>query len=140
MRSYLGGSRSVRSLRSKMVFDLFTARARGFEIFLGVALDLRLAILTRLDLIAQPAQSRSQLRTVDRSRVMLRGIQLMRLNGPRLSVVPLGDVEDDGVGMELRCSVTFEGACGILLEGGSHKLARCLGSMDVPNSCLGVLL
>jgi hypothetical protein len=44
MRRYLGGSRSIKSLCPKMVFDLFAARAGCFKIILRVAFDFRLSV------------------------------------------------------------------------------------------------
>ena len=53
MSGDLGRSRSLAPNLRQMLFDLATARARRFKILLGVALDLRLAMLAALDLVAE---------------------------------------------------------------------------------------
>jgi hypothetical protein len=57
---------SVDSLFPEMVFDLFTPRTRSLQIFLRVALYLRLSMLAALQFVAQLLQTECQLRSVDR--------------------------------------------------------------------------
>ena len=52
--------------------------------------------------------------------------------------VTLGNIEDDSMSVELWCSVAFDGPCGVMLEGRSHKLARGFRCMDVADPCLRV--
>jgi hypothetical protein len=62
----------------------------------------------------------------------------VRLHGARLSVIALGDIENDGMSMELRRSITFDWPRSIVLEGCSNELTRCLRCMDVANPRLRI--
>jgi hypothetical protein len=62
---------SVDSLFPQMVFDLFTSRTGGLQVFLRVASDFRLSMLAALQLVAQFFQTQCQLGSVDRRGVAL---------------------------------------------------------------------
>ena len=64
----------------------------------------------------------------------------MRLNGTGLATVALGEIEDHGVGMELRRNITVYGAGRIMLKLCSDELARRLWGMIAANAGLRVML
>jgi hypothetical protein len=55
-----------------------------------------------------------------------------------LAVLTLGDVEDNGVGVELRRGVAVDGSGGVMLEGRGGELAGRLRLPDVADPSLGV--
>jgi hypothetical protein len=93
---------SARSLRrGQVVFDLLTAWAGCLEVLARVAANLGLAAATALDLVTKRGQSRRQLGSVHRRRVLLRPIQLPRLQRAHRAVSRFRQIEDDGMRMEL---------------------------------------
>jgi hypothetical protein len=52
---------AIKALFPLVILDLLTAEAGGFEILLRITLDLRLAVLAALQLVAQPLQPCRQL-------------------------------------------------------------------------------
>ncbi len=132
----LRGRRSVDSLLAQMVLDLFPARAGCVQILLCVSPDFRLPVLSAFDLIPEIFKARREFGSVHRGDVSLRDEDLVRLQGARLSVLALRDIEDDSVGMQLRRRVTVNGAGGVMLEGRSDKLACCFRRVNVPQACL----
>ena len=82
-----GGFGPADALLVQVLFDLLSAWAAGVQIFLGVALDLRRSVWALLNLISQLSQPQRQLGSVDRSRVLLRAIQLVRLQRAGLAVL-----------------------------------------------------
>ena len=63
-----------------------------------------------LDLVAQGGQARGEFRAVDGRRVLLRPVQLLRLERARLAVAPLRHVEEHDVGVQLRRGVPVDRA------------------------------
>ncbi len=57
-----------------------------------------------------------------------------------MSVVALGDVEDHGMGMELRRSVAVHRPRGVVLKGSRNEFACRLRRMDIADAGLRVLL
>ena len=90
MRRDLRGRRSRATLRLQVLFDLLPPRTRCFQVLARVAFDLRLPVLAALDLVTHLLQPRRQLRTIHRRRVLLRLVQLLRLQRPRVAVGCLG--------------------------------------------------
>jgi hypothetical protein len=64
----------------------------------------------------------------------------MRLDRAGLAALALGNIEDDGVGVELGSRIALDGPCGVMFEGSDHKLPGHLRSVDVADPRLGVLL
>jgi hypothetical protein len=80
-----------------------------------------------------------QLRLIDGGGKLLRGEEALRLDGAGLAVVALGDIEDDGVGMELRRNVAIDRAGGVVLELGGDEFGRGLGRMVAADAGLRVV-
>ncbi len=97
-----------------------------------VALDLRLAVLAALDLVAQSLQPGGELRPVDRRRKCLRLEKSALLQRVGVAVLALGHVEDDDVRVKLRRGVAVDRPGGVVLEGRRHKLPVCSGSRTLP--------
>jgi len=138
-----------RDLRSSCTFpanflqvakDLFPARARCVEIFLAVALNLRLTMFAAFDLITQPVQPQGEFRTIDGCHVLLRLEKTALLKRARLAVLTLRHVEDDRVRVKLGCCVAIHGASSIVLEGRGDEFSGCLRRMDVADAGLGIPL
>ncbi len=136
----LPGRRAVDSLLALVILHLLTARTRCLQILPRVALDLRLAVLAALQLVAELLQACGQLRAIDRRTVVLRGVQLMRLHGAGLAILALGHVEDHGMGVELRRGVAIDGPRRVVLEGRGGELSCGLRGMHVADPRLGVVL
>jgi hypothetical protein len=64
----------------------------------------------------------------------------MRLQAARLTVLSLGHVEDDGMGMKLRCRVAIDGTRGIVLELSGGEFSCSLGGAVASDPRLGVPL
>jgi hypothetical protein len=130
---------SVDALLAEMFFDLFPTRAGCFQIFLSVAFDLGLSMLTALDFIAQPFKPQSQLGTVNGSCAPLRSKEFMWLQGSRLAVVALGHIEDDGMGMQLRDGIPIDRPCCVVLEGCGCEFACRFRRVNIADASLRVL-
>src|SRR5208283_2492192 len=83
----------------QVLFDLLPAWTAGFEIFLGVALDLWRSRRAWLNLIAHLSQSQGQLGAIYGRGKLLRPVELMRLQRAGLAVFSLRDIENDHVRM-----------------------------------------
>src|SRR5258708_20327591 len=98
--------RSVDSLFSEMVFDLFTARTGSLQIFLRVAADFRLSMLAALQVVAQLSETQCQLGSVDGRGVALGPEHLVRLQSSHLfpifgAVPPPGHIDDHPMAINL---------------------------------------
>ena len=94
------GSFLPRAARAFEVFTNLLASGTGcVEVFLRVALDLRRAAPPCRDFVTELAQTVGQLGLIDRRGKLLRGEEALRLDGARLAVVALGNVENDCVCM-----------------------------------------
>ena len=60
---------------------------------------------------------------------LLRSEEALRLDRPRLTIVALGHIENDRVGMQLWRDIPIDRASCIVLEFGGDKFARSLGRM-----------
>src|SRR5579864_6959186 len=136
----LGGSGPSLLFLRQMFLDLPAAWARGLEILRRVTADLRLPALAAVDLIAQLSQVRRQLRTVDGGRILLRSIELPRLEGVGLALIGFREIEEHGVGMQLRRRVVVDRSGAIVLKRRGDPPARGLGGMIAADARLDVLL
>ena len=82
--------------------NLLAAGAGCIEVFLCEAFDLRgTAPACCRNFVTELAQFVGQLRLIDGCGELLRGEEALRLDGTRLAVVPLSNVENDRVGVQL---------------------------------------
>src|SRR5271154_4409791 len=81
--------------------DLLAARTGCIEVFLRVALDLRGTAPACRNFVTELAQFVGQLGLIYSCGKLLRGKEALRLNCPRLAVVPLGHVENHSVCVQL---------------------------------------
>src|ERR1700686_1488484 len=86
-----------------------------------------------------------QLGSVDGRGVALGHEHLMRLQGSHLfpvfgAILPLGHIEDHGMGMKLRRRVAIDGPRGIVLESGGDEFPRRLRGMHIADPRLRVAL
>src|ERR1035441_9483198 len=123
-----------------MLLHLFPALAVGLHVLLRVSLDFRLARLSALDCVTEILEPDSQLRSVNIRGIALRGEKLLGLEGAGLAVLPLGDVENHRMGVELGRCVASDWPGRVVLEGRGGKLARRLRRADVADSRLGIPL
>src|SRR5271163_5160755 len=114
MSGNLGRARALSSNLLQVFFDLHAARAGCFQILLSVAPDLRLAMLTTLDLITQALQSHRKLGAVHGGRILLRLEEAALLQCACLPTVSLGHIEDDGVRVKLGRSIAVYGTGGVM--------------------------
>jgi hypothetical protein len=92
------------------------------------------------DLIAQAMQAHGKLGTIHAGCILLGLEQAALLERARLAVLAFGHIEDDGMGVKLRRSITVNRAGSVMLEGGRNKLASRLRCMDVADTRLRVTL
>src|SRR5216684_7604805 len=81
----------------KVFANLLAARTGCVEVFLRVALDFRRTAAPCRDFVSKLTQFVGQLGLIDGCGKLLRSKEALRLNGPRLAVVPLGHVENHSV-------------------------------------------
>ena len=62
------------------------------------------------------------------------------LKRPRLAVLALGHIENDGMSMKLRCSIPIHRAGSVMLEGGGNELGRRLWRVDIADARLRIPL
>ena len=91
------------------------------------------------DFVTELAQSVGQLGLIDGRGELLRGEEALRLDGARLAVVALGNVENDCVCVQLWRDIAIDGAGCIVLKLGGDKPARGLGRMIAADAGLRVV-
>ena len=123
----------------QILANLLAARAGCVQILLRVALDFRRAAAANGDLVAKLAKPVSQLRLIDGRGELLRCEKALRLDCAGLAVLALGDIEDDGMGMELRRNITIDRAGGVVLELRGNELGRGFRRMVPADACLRVM-
>jgi len=62
------------------------------------------------------------------------------LQRPRLAVLALGHIENDGMSMKLRRSIAIHRAGSVMLEGGGNELGRRLRRVDIADARLRIPL
>src|SRR5271165_5258443 len=123
------GFRPSDTLLVHVLFDLLPAWAARFQILLGVALDLRCSVWALLNFISQLPQAQRQFCSINGSRILLRAIQLMRLQCAGIAVFSLGDIEDDHMGMKLRGGISVHRTATVMLKLRGNPSAGCFGLM-----------
>src|SRR4029077_11755112 len=101
VRRDLGGFLAGAACAFEVFTNLLASGTGCVEVFLGIALDLRGAASPCRDVVTQLPQFVGQLGLIDRRRKLLRGEEALRLDGARLAIVALRDIENDRVGMQL---------------------------------------
>ena len=133
-------ARAFSSNLLQVTLDLFSSWTGCIQIFLRVALDLGLTVFAAFDLVAQPVKARGKLGTIHTGRILLRLEKTSLLKRPRLAVLTLGHIENDGMSMKLGRSIPIYRAGSIMLEGGNDKLGRRLWRVDIADSRLRIPL
>src|SRR5260370_3427132 len=140
MGSNLCRARAFYSNRLQVQLDLFSSRTGCIQIFLRVALDLGLTVFAAVDLITQPLQTHGKVRTINAGRILLRLEKASLLKRPRLAVLTLGHIENDGMSMKLWCGIPIYRAGSVVLKGGGNELGRRLGRVDIADPRLRIPL
>src|SRR5579863_3948595 len=97
VRSDLGSFFPGAASAFKVVTNLLAPGTGSVEVFLRVALDLGRTAAASGDFITELAQTVGQLGLVDGRGKLLRSEETLRLDGARLAVVALRNVENDCV-------------------------------------------
>src|SRR5271165_759768 len=103
------------TLLVQVLFDLLPARAAGFQILLGIALNLRCSVWTLLNFISQLFQAQRQFCSINRCRILLGAIQLMGLQCAGIAVFSLSDIEDDHMSVKLRRGISIYRTAAVML-------------------------
>jgi hypothetical protein len=140
MRSNLCRTRTISSNLLQVPLNLFSPWTGCIQIFLRIALDLRLAMLAAVDLIAQPVKAHGKLGTVHTGRILLRLEKTSLLKRPRLAVLTLGHIENDHMSVKLWRGIPVYRAGSVMLEGGGNELGRRLRRVDIADSRLRIPL
>ena len=127
MRGELRSAGTCELARLEVPFDLLTTRARGLEIFLGVAADLGLSACASVDVVPQLAEAHGKFRAIDGGQKLLRLEEFSRLQRTGLTVVGFRHVEDDHVRVQLRCRIAVHRPRAVMLERGRHPATRGFG-------------
>src|SRR4051794_32447389 len=98
VRGNLGGLRAVASGPLQIISNLLTPRARSVEVFLGVALDFWRSASANSDFITEILQSVHEFGLIDGGCELLRSEKTLRLDRPRLTILALGQIENDRMG------------------------------------------
>ena len=129
VRGNLGGLPAVAAGPLQILTNLLAPRAGSVEVFLGVALDLRRSASANGDFIAEFLQSVRQFGLIDGGGELLRSEKALRLDRPRLTILALGHIENDRMGMELWRNIPIHRTSCIVLEFGGDEFARSLWRM-----------
>src|SRR5271166_3495640 len=132
------GFRPTDTLLVQVLFDLLPAWAAGFQILLGVALNLRCSVWALLNFITQLFQTQRKLCSINGGRILLRAIQLMGLQCAGIAVFSLGDIEDDHMGVKLGRGISVHGTATVMLKFRGSPSASCFGLMVPTNARLNV--
>src|SRR5271169_3994831 len=95
VRGDLGSFLSRAARAFKVVTDLLAARTGCVEVVLCVSLNLRGTAPPCRNFVTKLAEPVRQLGLIDGCGKLLRGEEALRLDGARLAVVALGNVEND---------------------------------------------
>src|ERR1039458_1005845 len=120
--------------------NLLPAWAGGVKVFLGVALNIRRATPSRLDLITEIPKLIREVGLVHGGRELLRLQETARLQGAHGSIFAFGHIEDDRMGMKLRSGVSVDGASSVMLKRRDDKLPRGLRRVVAADAGLGIVL
>jgi len=99
VRGDLRGAGAAQAGFLEMFLNLLAARAVRFDVLAGVALDLRRAILSGLQVVAELPQPPRKLGSVHSRPVLLAAIELLRLDRAVFSLTRFRHVEEDHVGV-----------------------------------------
>ena len=117
---------------SEVRFNLLATRTGRLQIRRRIAPDFGLATRAAVDLVPQCRQARRQLRAVHGRSILLRPVELPRLERAGLAVPPFSDIEEDDMGVQLGRGVPVDGPRTVVLEGGRNPLPRRLGRVVWP--------
>src|SRR3984957_3548276 len=122
----------------QVLTNLLAPRTGCVEVFLCVAFDLGRSAPPRRDFVTELAQSVGQLGLIDSRCKLLGGEEALWLDGARLAVVALGDVENNRVSMQLRRDIPIDRTGCIVLKLGGYKFASGLGRVIAADTGLRV--
>ena len=140
MRGNLGSLPSTAAGTLHILTNLLTPRAGSVEVFLGIALDLWRSASANGDFIAEILQAVSEFGLIDGGRELLRSEKALRLDRPRLTILALGQIENDRMGMELWRNIPIHWTSCIVLEFGGDEFARSLWRMVPADAGLRIVL
>src|SRR3954453_15885073 len=123
VRCDLGGFLAGAACAFEVFTNLLAPWTGRVEVFLGIALDLWSAASPCCNLVTELANSVGQFGLIDGRGKLLRGKEAVRLNRAWLPVVPLGDVENHYVRVQLWRDIAIDRAGSIMLKLGGDKLA-----------------
>ncbi len=90
-------------------------------------------MLAALNLITEILQAAGELGAVDGGRKLLRAEQAPRVQSSGLAVLAVGDVEDDGMGVELGRGVAFDGRAVSCSNVAAANLPVSSGAFTLPS-------
>jgi hypothetical protein len=140
VRGYLGSLLSTAACTLHILTNLLTPRAGSVEVFLGIALDLWRSASANGDFIAEILQAVREFGLIDGGRELLRSEKALRLDRPRLTILALGQIENDGMGMQLWRNIPIHWTSCIMLEFSSDEFARSLWRMVPSDAGLRIVL
>src|SRR5208282_516289 len=136
----LRGLRPAEAAFGHSFLDLLAAGTGSVQVLLRIAFDLRCTSLPCLDFIAEIAKLIGQFRLIDSGRELLAVEETLRLDGARGTILALGHIEDDGMGVKLGSGVAIDRAGGVMLELCRYEFAGGFGGVVAADPRLGVPL
>ncbi len=124
----------------QVLFDLLSPWAAGGKVLGRVALDFELAIRSTIEFITQLPQPCSEFRAINRSGIALRSVKLAGLQSVGLPVRGFGNVENHGMGMQLRCGIAVHRAGAVMLEFGGDHFAGGFSRVVASDTGLDIVL
>src|ERR1700739_4611106 len=140
VRGNLGSLPSTAAGTYHIFTNLLTPRTGSVEVFLGIALDLWRSTSANGDFIAEILQLVSEFGLIDGGRELLRSEKALRLDRPRLTILALGQIEYDRMGMELWRNIAIHWTSCIVLEFRGDEFARSLWRAVPANAGLRIVL
>ena len=122
VRRDLYGCSSLLLLLRKMILDLLATWTRCLDVLVAVHRDFRLTTFAVFDLVAQGGEPHGELRPVHRRRILLRLVQLPRLQRADLCLDRVRQIEDHDVRVQLGRGVSVDWRRAVVLELRSHHV------------------
>src|ERR1700720_4548268 len=113
----------------EVLTNLLAARTGCVEVFLPIPFDPGRPPPARRNLVSELAQFVGEFGLINGGGELLRGEDALRLDGARLAVVALGDLENNRMRVQLGRDIAVDWAGCIVLKLGGYKFASGLGRM-----------
>src|SRR6266404_7981864 len=123
-----------------MFFNLSASWTRRLQVLGTVSLNFRLATLAAFYFIPQLPETCCKFRPINGCRVLLRFVELPRLQRSRVSISRLRDVEENDMRVKLRRCVAIHRTRAVVFKLSCNPFACSFGGKITPQPCLNKAL